>query len=96
MQRERKKCGPGFKSLTCEYFIQYVCNRVNVIISGCNGAVQEQSRMRVFSSLASLPETHEMLRNTCRDFADNELVPIAAELDREHRFPKEQVSTPQQ
>ena len=52
--------------------------------------------MRVFSSLASLPETHEMLRNTCRDFADNELVPIAAELDREHRFPKEQVSTPQQ
>ena len=52
--------------------------------------------MRVFSSLASLPEIHEMLRNTCRDFADNELVPIAAELDREHRFPKEQVSTPQQ
>jgi len=39
----------------------------------------------------TLPETHEMLRKTCREFADKELVPIAAQLDREHRFPREQV-----
>nr|KAG5702314.1 hypothetical protein BaRGS_002981 [Batillaria attramentaria] len=39
----------------------------------------------------SLPETHEMLRKTARDFADNELVPIAAKLDKECKFPKEQV-----
>ena len=39
----------------------------------------------------SLSETHEMLRTTCRDFADKELKPIAGELDKEHRYPKEQV-----
>ncbi|XP_042697592.1 short-chain specific acyl-CoA dehydrogenase, mitochondrial isoform X3 [Chrysemys picta bellii] len=38
-----------------------------------------------------LPETHQMLRQTCRDFAEKELVPIAAQLDKEHRFPAEQV-----
>jgi len=47
--------------------------------------------VRCASSLIDLPETHELLRKTCRDFADNELIPIAAELDREHRFPKEQI-----
>lgn len=40
----------------------------------------------------TLPETHEMLRTTCREFADRELAPIAAQLDREHRFPREQVA----
>lgn len=46
---------------------------------------------RHVSNLAKLPETHEMLRKTCRDFADNELVPIAASLDKDHKFPLEQV-----
>ncbi|XP_044737716.1 short-chain specific acyl-CoA dehydrogenase, mitochondrial [Chrysoperla carnea] len=32
-----------------------------------------------------------MLQKTCRDFADNELKPIAAKLDREHLFPAEQI-----
>lgn len=32
-----------------------------------------------------------MLRKTCRDFADNELKPIAGILDRDHTYPKEQV-----
>ncbi|RXM93330.1 Short-chain specific acyl-CoA dehydrogenase, mitochondrial [Acipenser ruthenus] len=41
--------------------------------------------------MAELPETHEMLRQTCRDFADRELCPIAAQLDKEHRYPAEQV-----
>jgi butyryl-CoA dehydrogenase len=39
----------------------------------------------------TLPETHEMLRKTCRDLADKELIPVAAALDREHRFPEEQI-----
>lgn len=43
------------------------------------------------ASLARLPETHEMLRKTCRDFADNELIPIAGNLDKDHRYPIEQV-----
>lgn len=38
-----------------------------------------------------LPETHQMLRQTCRDFAEKELFPIAAEIDKEHRFPAAQV-----
>ena len=46
---------------------------------------------RHVSSLAKLPETHEMLRKTCRDFADKELAPIAANLDKEHKYPQEQV-----
>lgn len=32
-----------------------------------------------------------MILNTCRDFADRELIPIAAALDREHKFPADQV-----
>uniref|UniRef100_A0A8C6Y9M1 Short-chain specific acyl-CoA dehydrogenase, mitochondrial n=1 Tax=Naja naja TaxID=35670 RepID=A0A8C6Y9M1_NAJNA len=32
-----------------------------------------------------------MLRETCRDFAAKELAPIAASLDRDHRFPAEQI-----
>jgi len=34
-----------------------------------------------------------MLRQTCRDFAEKELVPIAAQLDKEHLFPTSQVRT---
>lgn len=43
------------------------------------------------ASLAALPETHEMLRKTCRDFAEAELQPIAGMLDKEKKFPKEQI-----
>lgn len=32
-----------------------------------------------------------MLQKTCRDFADNELIPIAAKVDREHLYPAEQI-----
>ncbi|XP_061590038.1 short-chain specific acyl-CoA dehydrogenase, mitochondrial [Cololabis saira] len=46
---------------------------------------------RSLSQLAELPETHQLLRQTCRDFADRELTPIAAKLDREHTFPAKQV-----
>lgn len=48
---------------------------------------------RHVASLARLPETHEMLRKTCRDFADNELIPIAGNLDKDHRYPTEQVES---
>jgi butyryl-CoA dehydrogenase len=39
----------------------------------------------------TLSETHQMLRQTCRDFADKELKPVAAELDRSHRYPENEV-----
>lgn len=45
----------------------------------------------VGSSLFTLSESHEMLRKTCRDFADRELKPIAGELDKTHRYPTELV-----
>ncbi len=59
-----------------------------------------RARARLLSSDAqgeqltymTLSETHEMLRQTCRDFADSQLKPIAGELDREHRYPAEQVA----
>ncbi|PNF37453.1 Short-chain specific acyl-CoA dehydrogenase, mitochondrial [Cryptotermes secundus] len=46
---------------------------------------------RSIVSLSSLPETHQMLHKTCRDFAENELKPLAAKFDREHLYPKEQI-----
>lgn len=45
---------------------------------------------RCFS--VNLSEEHLMLKKTCRDFAEAELKPVAAQLDREHKFPAEQVT----
>jgi len=47
--------------------------------------------VRSVSVVATLPESHEMLRKTCRDFAEGELKPNAAKFDKEHLYPKEQV-----
>ncbi|XP_031448113.1 short-chain specific acyl-CoA dehydrogenase, mitochondrial isoform X2 [Phasianus colchicus] len=48
-------------------------------------------RLHTVYQSVELPETHQMLRQTCRDFAEKELMPLAAQLDKEHRFPAEQV-----
>ena len=37
----------------------------------------------------SLPNEHRMIRNTVRDFCDEEIEPIAQEIEDEHRFPAE-------
>lgn len=60
------------------------------ILGRFQSGVYQQIHCRCFS-LASLPETHKMLQKTCRDFAEGELKPIAAKLDREHLFPEEQI-----
>jgi short/branched chain acyl-CoA dehydrogenase len=39
-----------------------------------------------------LPEEHELLRRTVREFADERIAPVAAELDREERFPYDLVA----
>lgn len=49
------------------------------------------SSCRSLTQLAELPETHQILRQTCRDFADRELSPIAANLDKTHVYPAKQV-----
>ena len=46
--------------------------------------------MRGFSDLA-LSDTHKMIQNMCREFANNELVPIAKDIDQNHKFPESQV-----
>ncbi len=38
-----------------------------------------------------LNEEQRMLRDTCRDFADRELIPNAKRWDREHQYPREAV-----
>lgn len=43
------------------------------------------------SCCSVLPETHVKLKNTCREFAEAELRPVAAVLDKQHRFPSDQV-----
>uniref|UniRef100_A0A671LEG4 Acyl-CoA dehydrogenase short chain n=1 Tax=Sinocyclocheilus anshuiensis TaxID=1608454 RepID=A0A671LEG4_9TELE len=43
--------------------------------------------VRCLSQLAELPELHQMMRQTCRDYAQKELAPIAAQLDKDHKFP---------
>lgn len=48
-------------------------------------------RSRSIWSLASLPETHQMLHKTVRDFAEAELKPNASKFDKEHLYPKDQI-----
>ena len=37
----------------------------------------------------TLPDEHRMIRDTVRDFCDEEIEPIAQEIETEHRFPEE-------
>ncbi|TGZ37994.1 short-chain specific acyl-CoA dehydrogenase, mitochondrial [Temnothorax longispinosus] len=46
---------------------------------------------RHIASLSMLPDTYQMLYKTCRDFAEEELKPVAAEIDKKHLFPTEQI-----
>ncbi|MBQ9605687.1 MAG: acyl-CoA dehydrogenase [Lachnospiraceae bacterium] len=39
----------------------------------------------------TLPKEHEMARQLFKDFAENEVKPLAQEIDEEHRFPRETV-----
>lgn len=56
-----------------------------------NLCTTKPQHVKNMSVLAGLPETLEMLRKTCKDFADNELKPIAGMVDKEHKYPREQV-----
>lgn len=47
--------------------------------------------LKRFFSLHKLSEEHLMLQKTCRDFVEKELKPIAAELDKNHQFPRKQI-----
>ncbi|XP_073994272.1 activator-recruited cofactor subunit 42 isoform X1 [Rhodnius prolixus] len=60
----------------------------NLLLCGTNTAKIVCSN--VFST-AALSDTHQMLKKTCRDFAEAELKPNASKFDREHLYPKEQI-----
>lgn len=48
--------------------------------------------LRQIASIAALPDTHQMLQKTCRDFANSELCgQNAAKFDREHLYPAKQI-----
>lgn len=80
----RKVCHTFLKGITynfmCYNFV-YIC----VTVTGVPNKV-----IRCFS-LHKLPEEHLMLRQTCRNFVETELKPAAPQLDKEHKFPAEQV-----
>ncbi|EWM24154.1 short-chain specific acyl- mitochondrial [Nannochloropsis gaditana] len=48
-------------------------------------------RARAYTSVSTLPEEYRSIRDMVRSFADTELVPNAAQWDREHVFPADQV-----
>jgi alkylation response protein AidB-like acyl-CoA dehydrogenase len=47
---------------------------------------------RCYSDWPYLRDEHRMVYQMCKDFADTELIPIAGKLDKEHKYPKEQVA----
>lgn len=56
--------------------------------------VQRASRMatrRTYTHWPILTEEHVMIAQTCRNFAETELKPIAHKVDKDHFFPAEQV-----
>ncbi|RLN69586.1 hypothetical protein BBP00_00000254 [Phytophthora kernoviae] len=46
---------------------------------------------RSFGFLSALPEEHAMLREMCVQYAAKNLAPIAGDLDKQHKFPADQV-----
>lgn len=46
---------------------------------------------RTYLDWPMLKEEHVMIAQTCRNFADTELMPIAAKIDKEHMFPTDPV-----
>jgi len=44
------------------------------------------------ATYTDLPETHQMLKDTCRQFAETELWPIAHQVDKQGQFPRSVIS----
>jgi butyryl-CoA dehydrogenase len=66
------------------------------VLRPCRHFVGLASSSRNNSSLGQatfteLPETHQMLKDTCRQFAEAELWPIAGKIDKTCEYPEEQV-----
>lgn len=58
-----------------------------ITYTACKGV-----HIRKIASISALPDTHQMLQKTCRDFANSELCgQNAAKFDREHLYPEQQI-----
>lgn len=68
--------------MNCIFFFQFLGQLLH----------QNGFGVRCITNAYSLPETHKMLQKTCREFAEKELQPLAGMFDKEHKYPKEQVS----
>ena len=62
------------------------------LVPALRSAVRRQSTALDEEPIGYMSETHQMLQQTCRDFADAQLKPIAYDLDKEHRYPAEQIA----
>lgn len=49
------------------------------------------NQKKQYSNLPFLTDEHRMISDMCANFSATQLVPIAGALDKEHKFPKEQV-----
>ncbi|XP_065091549.1 short-chain specific acyl-CoA dehydrogenase, mitochondrial-like [Ochlerotatus camptorhynchus] len=54
-------------------------------VKSCNPLIRQ-------FSVCELPKELRQIQQTCRNFAERELKPVAAELDRDERFPAEQIA----
>ncbi|CAK9292815.1 unnamed protein product [Gordionus sp. m RMFG-2023] len=73
--------------------ISAVIDKVGLLIEKDNeltNLFKIKIHLRTQHSMISLPETHAMIQKMCRDFAQNELSPIADKLDQLNEFPHEQ------
>ena len=54
-------------------------------------SITKKCQIRSVSSLTSVnfSETHLMLKNTCKEFADKEIIPQAAKIDKTSVYPEE-------
>ena len=58
---------------------------------GKRNLVRKLLGRRAYSNWPLFGEEHAAISEMCRNFAENELAPIAAEVDKKHMFPAEQV-----
>lgn len=50
-----------------------------------------RTSVRTITALCALPETHQMLKQTLKDWSDKELKPVAANIDKQSLYPRDQI-----
>jgi len=66
-------------------------SRVRPVLTAATVASRRNMSSLGQATFTDLPETHQMLKDTCRQFAEAELWPIAGKIDKTCEYPAEQV-----